>query len=540
MNSLKNARKNKKAVLYTRVSTDEQAIKGYSLIDQEDVLKRACMADGVEIVKHFRDDGYSAKTFNRPAFQQMLGLLKAKKLKFDYLYVVRWDRFSRNITNSYIMIKELMSLGVEVICLEETLDHSDPASVLIRAIKLAEPEMDNRRRSINSRMGMRRALKEGRYACGRAPLGYSWDRNKTKSTIVPNSLAHLVKEAFEMYSTGLYAIEYVRKAMNAKGLKIGKTAFNQLLRRPIYAGKIKIPEYGDEEEQIVDGVHEAIIDEELFTQTQNIFAQVLAKNSSRINKKKENPQIPLRGFLKCPKCGNIWTGSGSRGNGGIYYYYHCQNGCKERIRADYANDEFIKYLKTFKVYPEVAELYLAVMEDIFKTREGDREAQLAKIERSIREANERILKIDEMFVSGDLEKDSYYRLKKSTQSKEAALKEQYTQLKLADTNFMRYCRYGTSLLENLDMFYKEAPLNIQKKLIGSIFTEKLVFEDGSYRTTKLNKAVELIGLFQKELGNKKLKHLDTSSKTFGKMPRIGLEPTCLSTPDPKSGVSANF
>ena len=204
MNSLKNVRKNKKAVLYTRVSTDEQAIKGYSLIDQEDVLKRACISNGVEIIKHFRDDGYSAKTFNRPAFQQMLGLLKAGKLKFDYLYVVRWDRFSRNIENSYIMIKELRALGVEVICLEETLDHSDPASVLLRAIKLAEPEMDNRRRSMNTRMGVRRALKEGRYACGRAPLGYSWDRNKTKPMIVPNNLAPLVKEAFAMYSTGFW------------------------------------------------------------------------------------------------------------------------------------------------------------------------------------------------------------------------------------------------------------------------------------------------------------------------------------------------
>ncbi|MFW9876502.1 MAG: recombinase family protein, partial [Candidatus Thorarchaeota archaeon] len=105
---------------------------------------------------------------------------------------------------------------------------------------------------------------------------------------------------------------------------------------------------------------------------------------------------------------------------------------------------------------------------------------------------------------------------------------------------MKYCRYETSLLSNLDMFYKEAPLNIQKKLIGSIFTEKLVFENGNYRTTKVNKAIEFIGLFQRDLANKKSKHLEISKKTFDKMPRIGLEPTCLSTPDPKSGVSANF
>jgi site-specific DNA recombinase len=80
---------------------------------------------------------------------------------------------------------------------------------------------------------------------------------------------------------------------------------------------------------------------------------------------------------------------------------------------------------------------------------------------------------------------------------------------------------------------------IRKKLLGSIFTGKLVFENGNYRTTGLNEAVVLIGLFQNELGNKKAEHLALSDKMFGNVPRIGLEPTCLATPEPKSGVSTN-
>ena len=81
---------------------------------------------------------------------------------------------------------------------------------------------------------------------------------------------------------------------------------------------------------------------------------------------------------------------------------------------------------------------------------------------------------------------------------------------------------------------------LEKKLLGSIFTGKLVFEDGKYRTTGLNEAVALIGLFQNELGNKKTERLDISDKTFGNVPRIGLEPTHLAAPEPKSGVSTNF
>lgn len=525
MNNLKNSKKIKQAIIYSRVSTDEQAIKGYSLIDQEEILRRACEQDSVFVVEHFQDDGYSAKTFNRPAFNRMLEQLKAKKLKADYLYVVRWDRFSRNISNSYLMIRELGSYGVEVRCLEESLDTNDPASVLIRAIKLAEPEMDNRRRAKNTQMGIRRALKEGRYVCGAAPIGYSWDRTKTRPMIIPNGQAALVREAFEMYATGLYSIEYVRKAFYPKGLCIQKTAFNRMLRNPIYFGKISVPELGEEEEQLVIGIHEPIVNETLFYKVQQVLAKILEKNASRVEKSSFREELPLRGMLQCPECQSTWTGSGSKGNGGVYYYYHCQNGCKKRVKAEEANSSFIDFLKTFKVYPEVANLYLAIMEDIFKSKEGDREKEIENGQKGIKELEAKLFKIDELFVSGELEKDSYQRMKMATKEEMQKLTLIETQLKAVDTNFMKYSRYGLSLLTHLDKYYQIASPTVQKKLLGSIFTEKLVFEDGKYRTTGLNEAVVLIGQFQQEFGHKKAEHLAISDKTFGNVPKAGVEPT---------------
>ncbi len=54
--------------------------------------------------------------------------------------------------------------------------------------------------------------------------------------IKPNGSAGLVKEAFELYSAGLYPIEGVRKLLQEKGLSIQKTAVNRMLRNPIYSG----------------------------------------------------------------------------------------------------------------------------------------------------------------------------------------------------------------------------------------------------------------------------------------------------------------
>lgn len=427
------------------------------------------------------------------------------------------------------MEHELEKYGVEVRCLEDSYDTSDPTSIMFRAIKIAEAEVDNRRRVKNTQMGIRRTLKAGRYASGAAPIGYSWDRNGTHPVIKPNADAKLVKEAFELYATSLYSIESVRKIVQEKDLNIQKTAFNRMLRNPIYRDNIVVPELGDEEKHEVIGIHEAIIPRELFDKVQTVLARILEKNASRVKKINYRDEFPLRGLLQCPKCQSSWTGSGSRGNGGTYFYYHCQNGCKERVKAEEANLVFSDYLKSFQVHPEVSNLYMAIMEDIFKTKEGDRDKEIGRFQKTLAELESKLLKIDEMYVDRELEKDSYQRMKVSTKDEIQRLQSQISRLKSTDTNFMKYSRYGMSLLGNLDFHYQQSSPYVRKKLLGSIFTGKLVFENGKYRTTGLNEAVALIGLFQKDLENKKAERLAISDKTFGNVPMTGLEPalSCL-------------
>ncbi|MES1223365.1 MAG: zinc ribbon domain-containing protein [Bacteroidota bacterium] len=53
----------------------------------------------------------------------------------------------------------------------------------------------------------------------------------------------------------------------------------------------------------------------------------------------------MLGFLICPRCGRILTGSGSKGRKLRYYYYHCSSACGIRYRADVANREFIREIK---------------------------------------------------------------------------------------------------------------------------------------------------------------------------------------------------
>jgi hypothetical protein len=61
-----------------------------------------------------------------------------------------------------------------------------------------------------------------------------------------------------------------------------------------------------------------------------------------------------------------------------------------------------------------------------------------------------------MYVADDLERDSYQRMKASYKNEIQRLQTQIAQLKTTDTNFMKYCRYGMSLLGNLDFHYQNA------------------------------------------------------------------------------------
>ena len=69
----------KNVIIYTRVSTDEQAQKGTSLPFQKERLEQFCSVSGDTIVNHFEED-YSAKNFeDRPSFNKLLEYLKANK-----------------------------------------------------------------------------------------------------------------------------------------------------------------------------------------------------------------------------------------------------------------------------------------------------------------------------------------------------------------------------------------------------------------------------------------------------------------------------
>jgi site-specific DNA recombinase len=209
----------------------------------------------------------------------------------------------------------------------------------------------------------------------------------------------------------------------------------------------------------------------------------------------------MRGFLICPACGGNYTASTSKGRRSYYSYYHCQNGCRQRVGTDTAHDYFGQWLTKIAIKPEISALYLEVMQDIFKSNEADRDKEILKLSRVIKDKESMLDRATQKLVLDELDKESYQRLKQGLQKEIMELNIQMSNLKEIESGYMEYLRFGFTLLGNPLQYYSTATLQGKQSMLGSIFPEKLVFENKKYRTAQPNEVVALLGNVTKAFGN---------------------------------------
>jgi DNA invertase Pin-like site-specific DNA recombinase len=147
-------------VIYTRVSTDEQAEHGFSLPHQKEALEKYCESHSIRILKHYQEDA-SGKDFNRPAFIQLFEYAKVNKKEVDAIIFTRWDRFSRNLEESLKYKRLFNVMGITLMSIDQVLDNTVPESKMMFAVLNVVAEIERDKISIRTREGVRRANKEG-------------------------------------------------------------------------------------------------------------------------------------------------------------------------------------------------------------------------------------------------------------------------------------------------------------------------------------------------------------------------------------------
>ncbi len=468
------------AILYTRVSTEEQATKGGSLKTQQDTLRQYYLLKNIQIGKIFVED-HSAKTFNRPEWRRLMVELEKSKARPTLILFTRWDRFSRNTGDAYYVISKLKKLGVEPQAIEQPLDLSIPENKMMFAFYLAIPEVENDRRGLNTKMGLQRAKERGRWM-GRAPIGYkNYCLADGSKLIMPKEPeASIIKFSFyQMANLRFNFTEGYREAVKA-GMKCSRSNFWHLLQNPMYTGNIRITDVQNSSEYLVPGLHNAIVSVPTFNKVQELFYK-RGKGNDESRKNDLRQKFLFRGFASCPVCGKLLTGSPSKsGTGRLYYYYHCGKPGHYRVRYEKLLDRLMARLKNIRVLPQYILEYKNFVE-INHAKENQRVvSSKMKSLQSIELFTERIHKAKDLLLDGHLEFQQYANIKSDLEAKIRILGYQVEanskkQIELADK-----VDQTSNLLNALDRFFILLEEKNKHAFVNIILDKNVDWESGDF------------------------------------------------------------
>jgi len=287
----------KKAALYIRVSTEEQAMHGYSLDAQRDALTKYAKEHDMFIVDYYTDEGKSARKryTSRPEFMRLLRDVEADKI--DIILFIKLDRWFRSIKDYYKVQEILDAHHVSWQTTEEQYDTTTTNGRLYTNIRLSLAQDEADRTSDRIKFVFQAKLARKEVITGSVPLGYMI---KDKHLVPNPETVGIVRDLFEYYrvhNSKSGALRYVRKKY---GKIIEFQNFTKMLADTRYKGIYRG----------IEDYCEPIIDPAVFDSLQT--APIVRNNQTR-------RVYIFSGLILCNECGYRMASVHSLQNN----YYRC-------------------------------------------------------------------------------------------------------------------------------------------------------------------------------------------------------------------------
>lgn len=297
----------KRAALYIRVSTEEQARHGYSLGEQEHDLRQHAEQHGYIVVGVYADEGISARKAisRRKALQRLLDDVRTGVVNIIVFKCL--DRWFRNVRDYYAVQDILDQHGVLWECSQEEIFNTTTTNgrlMLNLKLSLAQHESDQTGDRVRYIFEGRRRI--GKVTSGSIPDGYLI--NDDKRIQIDKDVAPMVRAMFRHFIASRSILRTYRMLREKYDYKKSDSAVGRALRNRLYIG-----EYHG-----IEGFCPALISKNTFAQAQEILAGHAKRPRS------SNIYI-YTGLLHCPNCGRVLTPAFSRGKDKVYIYYICRN-----------------------------------------------------------------------------------------------------------------------------------------------------------------------------------------------------------------------
>lgn len=291
----------------------------------------------------YEDEGYTGANTNRPGYTSLIEDIKEKKI--DVVICYKIDRISRDVKDFSDFFNLLSGYNVSFVSIKEQIDTSTPLGRAMMYICSVFAQMERETIAERVKDNMLELAKSGKWAGGKAPLGFSRKRveinGKNHTILIKNPeeipFLNLIADTF-LQGYSLNGLEkYFRKisVKTINGYYLSSTQIYNILRNPHYCtadsaaydyfknlgciissdrdsfdGRHGIIAYGRTSYQGMDkhcvnppekwnisvGLHEPLFDSDKWIRIQNRFGQNV------FNRTRKHHIGILKGVVKC-KCG---------------------------------------------------------------------------------------------------------------------------------------------------------------------------------------------------------------------------------------------
>ena len=281
----------KRAVIYKRVSTPEQALEGFSLDEQERKCRAAIESKGWTCIDVFTDAGESGRTMERKDLQRMIEAINAGGI--DAVVVYKLDRLSRKQRDTLYIIEDiLLAHDITLVSLNETLDTSTPWGRAMIGILSSFNQMESETIQMRTTMGREAKAKEGGYAGGKPPIGYR--ASEGQLVVVPEE-AEIVRLVYKLRREYDMTLVEIANELNKRGFRTKKgfefrhSAIQTILKNePTYRG---FYQYGKDAK--TEGQHEAILGADEYLESSQITRKLGVEEIPTSENKKASKKIKL-------------------------------------------------------------------------------------------------------------------------------------------------------------------------------------------------------------------------------------------------------
>lgn len=517
-NKVKDDSHGKNAVIYTRVSTKEQAENNNSLETQKKYCDQYAERNGYTVLAHFGGQYESAKTDGRKEFKRMLDFISQQENRVESIIVFSTDRFSRTGGHAIAIADQLRNTGVHIMSCTQQTDTKTSSGRFQQNIQFLFSAYDNEQRKEKVVTGMKEKLNSG-YWMGKCPLGYIHVGFKKNQKLEINEVGEIIKKAFLLKAEHGLSNAEISQRCKAFGYFIHEKRLSEIFKNPFYCGYIRNRLLGEE---ITKGKHESLISEEVFLKVNNVgFVHpktFIAKSNDEL--------FPLKRFISCEKCGTTWVSYTVKNKKATYYKCNKKE-CRCNRNASVIHEGFKKYLSTYTIPERFIEPLKLQLTLTFKEMNKDNEVSKILMATTLNEIKEKLNVLEERYALGEIEdKEVYKRLKARFWNDINGVNDEIRKVDLKLSNLDNFVTYSVKLSSKLNVMWDSGSFELKQRLQNLVFPEGVTydFQNNTYRTCRSNSIFAAIAAQASFLENNEAGTTAFFSNNSGLVVPTGIEP----------------